>query len=95
MKHFSALDDPEYAAFAWARYRRLMFGMVGFSTIAVLLIITYLYLTVPYIPKLILVMIFIGLMFTLLLMAALMGLVFLSSGSGHDEAVIDFDKDEA
>jgi hypothetical protein len=40
-------------------------------------------------------MIFVGLMFTLMLMAALMGLVFLSSGSGHDEAVIDFAEEEA
>lgn len=95
MKHFSALDDPDYAAFAWARYRKLMLGMVGGSAIAVGLIITYLYLTVPYIPVLILVMIFIGLMFTLMLMAALMGLVFLSSGTGHDEAVIDFAEEEA
>ncbi|HMT43122.1 MAG TPA: hypothetical protein PKA59_01130 [Chakrabartia sp.] len=95
MKHFSALDDPDYAAFAWARYRKLMFGMVGGSAIAVGLIIAYLYLTVPYIPVLILVMIFIGLMFTLMLMAALMGLVFLSSGTGHDEAVIDFAEDDA
>lgn len=95
MKHFSALDDPDYAAFAWARYRKLMLGMVGGSAIAVGLIIAYLYLTVPYIPVLILVMIFIGLMFTLMLMAALMGLVFLSSGTGHDEAVIDFAEDDA
>lgn len=95
MQHFSALDDPDYAAFAWARFRRLMHWMVGGSTIAVGLIIAYLYLTVPYIPKLILVMIFVGLMFTLVLMAALMGLVFLSSGSGHDEAVIDFAQDDA
>ena len=36
----------------------------------------------------------IGISFAMLLMAALMGLVFLSSGSGHDESVIDpTDKD--
>jgi hypothetical protein len=30
----------------------------------------------------------------MLLMAALMGLVFLSSGTGHDESIIDLLKDE-
>jgi hypothetical protein len=30
-----------------------------------------------------------GIGFSMLLMSALMGLVFLSSGSGHDEAVIE------
>lgn len=94
MKHFSALDDPDYAQFAWARYRRLMAWMAGGSSAITLAIIVYLYFTVPYIPKLILVMIFVGIMFTLVLMAALMGLVFLSSGSGHDESVIDFAADE-
>ena len=31
----------------------------------------------------------IGMSFAMLLMSALMGLVFLSSGTGHDESVID------
>ena len=35
-----------------------------------------------------------GIGFTMLLASALMGLVFLSSGTGHDEAVVDPMKDE-
>lgn len=34
-----------------------------------------------------------GIGFTMLLMAALMGLLFLSSGTGYDESVADFDAD--
>ena len=36
-----------------------------------------------------------GIGFSMLLMSALMGLVFLSSGTGHDEAVEDFAADGA
>lgn len=35
-----------------------------------------------------------GIVFTMLLMSALMGLVFLSSGTGHDDAIIDPLSDE-
>ncbi len=91
MTPFSALDDPDYAAFAWARYRRLMRGMTLFSALAAAAVLAYLHYTEPYLPPLIMVMIFVGLLVTLLLTAALMGLVFLSSGSGHDDSVTDID----
>jgi len=90
MEKISALDDPDYAAFAWARFRKLMGWMFGVSIIAALSLLTYIHYSVQDVPILIMVMIFVGMMVTLLLMAALMGLVFLSSGSGHDEAVMDF-----
>jgi hypothetical protein len=90
MEKISALDDPDYAAFAWARFRKLMGWMFGVSIIAALSLLTYIHYSVADVPILIMVMIFVGMMVTLLLMAALMGLVFLSSGSGHDEAVMDF-----
>jgi hypothetical protein len=90
MEKISALDDPAYASFAWARFRKLMSWMFGVSIIAALAILAYIRYTVADVPILIMVMIFVGMMVTLLLMAALMGLVFLSSGSGHDEAVMDF-----
>ena len=91
MQHISSLDDPEYAAFAWARYRRLMRGMVLFSAAATGVVLAYLKVTTPHVPWLIMLMIFVGLLVTLSLTAALMGLVFLSSGTGHDEAVMDID----
>ena len=85
----SALDDPDYAAFAWARYRRLMLWMVLASTVAVVGGLGLLWYLAGPIPWLMLLLTALGIFFSVLLAAALMGLVFLSSGSGHDESIID------
>jgi hypothetical protein len=91
----SPLDDPDKAAHAWARYRRLMgfmmvitLLMVGAAFVALFrengLASAHLYIATA-----------LGVGFTMLLMSALMGLVFLSSGTGHDAAVAQpFDEDE-
>ena len=85
------LDDPEYAAFAWARYRRLL----GWMALAALLIVTIAVwlLDLWYGPlSWIAILAAIGgFGATIMMAAALMGLVFLSSGSGHDEDVDRFD----
>ena len=84
------LDDPEYAAFAWARYRRLL----GWMALAALLIVTIAVwlLDLWYGPlSWIAILAAIGgFGATIMMAAALMGLVFLSSGSGHDEDVDRF-----
>ena len=86
----SPLDDPQNAAFAWARYRRIMRFMllltVGIVAIAMALLFKFgeeevsvhFYIAVA-----------LGIGFTMLLTSALMGLVFLSSGTGPDESVDD------
>ncbi|MDA7787611.1 hypothetical protein N8940_00070 [Sphingomonadaceae bacterium] len=90
----SPLDDPETAAFAWARYRRLMRFMmlvtIGVVGIAVALLYKYngmvsvhFYIATA-----------LGIGFMMLLTSALMGLVFLSNGTGHDEAIHDPSKDD-
>lgn len=86
----SPLDDPEQAAFAWARYRRIMRFMflltVGIVIIALALLYKYGENEVSihfYIASAL------GIGFTMLLTSALMGLVFLSSGTGHDESIED------
>jgi len=81
------LDDPEYAAFAWQRYRRIMMWMGLVSLIAG--IVAAVALDHFYGPlNLIAILAAVGGIGGSVLMAsALMGLVFLSSGSGHDEAV--------
>jgi heme A synthase len=85
----SQLDDPQYASFAWERYKRLMRWMALASLIAVVVGLGVLrYFTGP-IPVLMMVFTAGGIFFSVLLAAALMGLVFLSSGSGHDEAIDD------
>ncbi len=83
----SPLDDPQNAAHAWARYRRLMRFMflatVGVVTIALAL----LYKQIGMVSVHFFIATGLGIGFAMLLMSALMGLVFLSSGTGHDEAV--------
>jgi hypothetical protein len=83
----SGLDDPDYAAFAWARYRRLL-GRMGLATVLIVAIAVWL-LDIWYGPlSWIAILAAIGgFGATIMMAAALMGLVFLSSGSGHDEDV--------
>ena len=90
MTRRSPLDDPAIAAYAWARYKRLMRWMFGWSpaggdrsrwrcsTRRDGLVSIHFYIATA-----------LGVGFAMLLMAALMGLVFLSSGTGHDESVVD------
>ena len=85
----STLDDADYAAFAWARYRRLMVWMAGAATFAVIVGLGVLWLTIGPIPWPVIIFVAGGIFFSVLLAAALMGLVFLSSGSGHDESIDD------
>jgi len=83
----SGLNDPDYAAFAWARYRRLL-GWMGLATALIVAIAVWL-LDIWYGPlSWIAILAAVGgFGATVMMAAALMGLVFLSSGSGHDEDV--------
>ncbi len=83
------LDDPDYARFAWSRYRRLMWWMVLASALAVVVGLGALYVAVGAMPLLGTIFAAGGIFFTVLLAAALMGLVFLSSGTGHDDKIDD------
>lgn len=89
MKKGSPLDDPHTAAHAWARYRRLMRYMFGVTTAVVIIALTLLYKQVGMVSVHFFIATALGIGFAMLLMSALMGLVFLSSGTGHDEAVED------
>lgn len=83
------LDDPRYRAFAWARYWRVMRAMTIVSLAAVPVALGFLWYASGPMPLHMGIAVGLAVFFSLLLGAALMGLVFLSSGSGHDEAVID------
>ena len=83
------LDDPEYARFAWGRYKRLMIWMTLASLGAVVAGLGALYLAMGAMPLLGTLFAAGGIFFSVLLAAALMGLVFLSSGSGHDDKIED------
>ena len=84
------LSDPDYARFAWTRYRRLMGWMALAALAATLVSLGLLWATRGPLPILFLAFTAGGIFLTVLLAAALMGLVFLSAGTGHDERVQDF-----
>jgi hypothetical protein len=85
----SPLDNSNYADFAWDRYRRLMIWMASGAFVSVLLGLGSLWLILGEIPIHMMIATSLGIFFSVLLAAALMGLVFLSAGSGHDDSIVD------
>lgn len=83
----SPLEDPETASVAWARYRKLMRWMMMFTTAAVAIALMLLYKQNGMVSIHLFIAAALGIALAMLLMSALMGLVFLSSGTGHDEIV--------
>lgn len=90
----SNLDNPTVADFAWARYRRLMWWMALAAGIATVTALAILYTRNPDASIHLFIAAAGGVFITVLLGAALMGLVFLSAGTGHDEAIEDRLEDE-
>lgn len=90
----SPLDDPDKAAFAWGRYKRLMRAMVLVTLVVVALVLGYIYVTDSALSIHFYIATGLGVGVTMMLTAALMGLVFLSSGTGHDESIGDPTDDE-
>ena len=83
----SPLDDPENAAHAWARFRRIMRFMMAVTVGVVVIALAILYKQVDDVSPHFFIATALGIGLSMLLMSALMGLVFLSSGTGHDESV--------
>lgn len=94
MARRSPLDDPKTAAHAWARYRRLMRWMFALTLAVVILALAAIYSQTGMVSIHLFIATALGIGFTMLLMSALMGLVFLSSGTGHDESVARMDEDQ-
>jgi hypothetical protein len=90
----SPLDNPEYARFAWSRYWRLMRWMFGFSLLVTALALTVFWWVEGFVSIHFFIATAGGTIASVMLMAALMGLVFLSSGTGHDESIDDPFEDE-
>lgn len=93
MVHKSPLDDPHKAAYAWARYRRMMRFMLLLTISTVLLAFAVLYKQGSAVTIHFYIATALGIGFTMLLAGGLMGLIFLSSGTGHDESVSDLSDD--
>lgn len=89
MTKHSPLDDPDKAAFAWSRYKRLL-RLTGIVTLVVVaLVLFFLYEADSEASIHFYIATALGVGFTMMLTGGLMGLVFLSSGTGHDESVTD------
>lgn len=94
LKPPGGLDDPKSAAVAWARFRRIMAWM---GLIAIVFIIGAIWgLEIAYGPLSIVAILAVigGAGGSIMLSAALMGLAFLSSDTGHDEAVGTFEPED-
>ena len=85
----SPLDDPDSAAFAWARFRRIMRLMAAITAVVVGASLAYLWMTVGDVPIHFYIATALGIGVSMMLMSALMGLVFMSNGTGHDDSVAD------
>lgn len=83
----SPLDDPETAAHAWARYRQIMRLLLAITVAVVAVALGVLYAFNGAISVHFYIAVALGIAFTMLLTGGLMGLVFLSNGTGHDESV--------
>jgi hypothetical protein len=85
----SPLDDPDKAAFAWARWKRMMRIMGVATGVTVVAILAYLAATGTGMSIHFYIAVALGVGASMMLMGALMGLVFLSNGTGHDASVVD------
>lgn len=89
MTRESPLDNAQYAAFAWRRYWRLMRMMLVFTLFVTAAVLTSFW----WFNGMVSIHFFIAtggaIIASIMLMAGLMGLVFLSSGTGHDESIED------
>ena len=83
----SPLDDPEKAAFAWARYKRIMRFMFALTLLVVGGAMVAIFWSEAEVSPHFFIAVALGIGMTMLLASALMGLVFLSNGTGHDEAI--------
>ncbi|WP_298670480.1 hypothetical protein [uncultured Sphingomonas sp.] len=89
----SALDDPDYARFAWSRFRRILawVGLIGvIAAIVSVWALGRIYGPLGWVATLATIG---GVIATVLMAGALMGLAFLSSGTGYDESVDDLGGD--
>ena len=85
-RHDPIPPRPEASALAWTRYKNMMKWMALASAIAAALAVAYLKATSDAMPWQMVLATIAGVGLSVLLGTALMGLVFLSDRTGHDEA---------
>jgi hypothetical protein len=85
------LDDPDQAAHAWARFRAIMAWMILAAAVCsagAIVALAWVHGSLRLVTMLAVIG---GVGGSIVMAGALMGLVFLSSGTGHDENVERFD----
>ena len=87
----AGLDDPHYAAFAWGRFRTIMAWMILAAAICAAGVIVAMAHLQGALHLVTMLAILGGVGGSVIMAGLLMGLVFLSSGSGHDEDVTRID----
>lgn len=80
---------PRSAAYHWRRFRRLMMFMFGIAVVAVAAALWLLHRDGVVLRLHFMIALGLGITLSLLLAGALMGLVFMSANSGHDDTVLD------
>jgi len=85
----SGLDDPRSARFAWSRFRTILWAMAAVSLVVALGVAGLLWWISGPLPWIFIGMILGGVWAPIMMAALLMGLMFLSSGTGHDHCVDD------
>ena len=85
-RHDPIPPKPEASALAWSRYKTMMKWMALAAAVAAGLAVAYLKATSDAMPWQMVLATIAGVGLSVLLGTALMGLVFLSDRSGHDEA---------
>jgi uncharacterized protein (DUF2062 family) len=85
-RHDPLPPKPQASELAWSRYRRMMKWMALAAAVAAALAVAWLKATSDSMPWQMVLATIAGVGLSVLLGTALMGLVFLSDRSGHDEA---------
>ncbi|WP_375251281.1 hypothetical protein [Sphingomonas sp.] len=86
----AGLDDPHHARFAWERFRRILYAITGVGVLTALAAIALLGRAYGPLGWMATLATFGGVVASVAMAGALMGLAFMSSGTGHDEAVDSF-----
>lgn len=89
MEKKSPFDIAAFQGPGWERYKRLMRWMFGVTVVVVVFALTLMYREVGMVSVHFFIATGLGIAFSMLLMSGLMGLVFLSSATGHDEGLDD------
>lgn len=79
------LDNPDYARLAWRRYRRIFGIVAAVALLSAIVAVVALYVSIGEFQLHASIAMAIGIGLSVLLGGALMGLIFMSSGTGHDE----------